>query len=507
MKKLLTNVCLVGFLLAGPVARCVARAGEATGTPGKHWRDGPVRYLLSEDEYTRYGHLWTDEARQAFVDRFWRRLDPDPATPANEFRDRYEARVVEADRRYGEGLSTGWRTDRGRIFLLLGEPESIRTQPGDPRSVEREIWTYSRTAASGDKPFEIVFYRGPDGGYALDAEPLEVRPPGPVLGTRVDDTELLRFQLRRSFPTLTTRQVDQLTQSLVLRHQSAISLDPVAPPGVPNVTVPPHPGLRDADDKSGLIQEDAYFFESQEGNVLTILHVAFRPPASHGDAWDPDPQNPDFGAVAYITEESDGEEGGRRRLLPIDLVSHPGTDGDPRLYFVGRVFLEPGTYEARIAVGDSLQRTLSVHAMTLYVPELGNGAFNASSVVAAETFGPLKDGKASPFGVGSEEVVPRPGGVFHRGEPLRIYLQVYGAHPGPSGRPSVDVTFRFERDVGHRFKKQGEARSLRGATGASIGLALPVGDWPAGRYRVRVELKDRIAGARTTAEGEFFIAE
>jgi GWxTD domain-containing protein len=483
------------------------RSSTADGmAPGKRWRDGPVRYLLSTDEYARYGRLWTDEARQAFVDRFWRRLDPDPTTAANEFRERYEARVAEADRRFGEGISTGWRTDRGRIFLLLGEPESVRMQSGDPRSVEREIWTYARSPAGGDMPLEIVFYRGADGGYALDAPPVEVKPPGVVLGTRVSESEMLRFQLRRSFPSLNTRQIEQLTQSLALRRPADASLDPVAPPGLPPTAAVPHPGGREADGMSGLIREDTYYFESQEGSVLAILHVTFRPPRPHGDAWDPDPRNPGFGAVAYITTGTGGAEDDRRRLEPIDLVPHEGSGGDV-LHFVGRVFLEPGTYEARIAVGDSLQRTLSVHTTTLVVPELGNGGFNASSVVAAETFGPLRAGKSSPFAVGSEEVVPRAGAVFHRGEPLRIYLQVYGARTGPSGGPSVDVTFHFEREVGRRFKKQGEARSLRGATGASIGLALPVGDWPSGRYRVRVDLLDRVAGNRTSAEGEFFIAD
>jgi GWxTD domain-containing protein len=475
--------------------------------PGKRWRDGPVRYLLSTDEYARYGRLWTDEARVAFVDRFWRRLDPDPTTTANEFRERYEGRVAEADRRFGEGISTGWRTDRGRIFLLLGEPETIRAQSGDPRSVEREIWSYARSPAGGDTPLEIVFYRGADGRYALDAQPLELRAPGVVLGTRVSEAESLRFQLRRSFPSLSTRQVEQLTQSLARPRPSDATLDPVAPPGLPAAMDTPQPGTREADGMGGLIREDAYFFESQEGSVLTILHVTFRPPRPHGDAWDPDPRNPGFAAVAYVTEESGGAADARRHMEPIDLAPHPATGEGDLLHFVGRVFLEPGTYEARIAVGDSLQRTLSVHATTLTVPELGNGGFNASSVVAAETFGPVPAGEISPFAVGSEEVVPRAGGVFRRSEPLRIYLQVYGARTGPSGRPSVDVTFTFERDVGRRFKKQGEARSLRGATGASIGLALPVGDWPSGRYRVRVDLLDRIAGNRTNAEGEFFIAD
>jgi GWxTD domain-containing protein len=494
-------------LVAWSCGAAAADTGQPASGPGKRWRDGPVRYLLSTDEYARYGRLWTEEARGAFVERFWRRLDPDSTTPGNEFRDRYETRVEEANRRFGEPLSMGWRTDRGRILLLLGEPVGIRAQPGDPQSVGREIWTYARSTASGDVPLEIVFYLGTDGRYRLDPEPVDTRAPSPILGTRVSETEALRSQLRRSFPGLTSRQIDQLTQSLVQRRPATPALDPVSLPQLPPAVVPPHSGLTGGSRSGGLIQEDAYYFESQEGSVLAILHVTFRPPEARGDAWDPDPQNPGYGAVAYITQAVAGDEALRPRAEAVELVPHAGPEGDQRLYFVGRAFLEPGAYEVRIAVGDSLQRTLSVRSTTLLVPELGTGGFNASSVVAAETFGPLREGASSLFAVGSEEVVPRAGGIFHRGEPLRIYLQFYGAGLSPTGRPSVDVTFHFEREVGRRFQRQGEARSLRGASGESIGLALPVGDWPTGRYRVRVDLKDSVAGVRTTAEGAFAIAE
>jgi len=105
-----------------------------------------------------------------------------------------------------------------------------------------------------------------------------VKPPEPVLGTHVDTNQALRFQLRRSFPSLSNHQVDQLTQSLAVHRPSDATLDPVAAPDLPPSSIIPRQGARDADGMSGLIQEDAYFFESQEGSVLTILHVAFRRP-------------------------------------------------------------------------------------------------------------------------------------------------------------------------------------------------------------------------------------
>jgi len=143
----------------------------------------------------------------------------------------------------------------------------------------------------------------------------------------------------------------------------------------------------------------------------------------------------------------------------------------------------------------------------MVVPRLEATRVAASSVVPAESFGAASDASASPFAVGSEQVIPRPGGVFHRGEPLRIYLQVYGTGTGPDGESSVDVRLRFARSTGRRFKRYGKPLSLEGARGASVGLALPIGDWPPGDYRVDVEIRDRAGGKKTSSQGFFTIAE
>ena len=142
-------------------------------------------------------------------------------------------------------------------------------------------------------------------------------------------------------------------------------------------------------------------------------------------------------------------------------------------------------------------------------PSVSNAGLDAvSTVVPALRFGPVQDGHATPFAVGSEEVVPKPGASFRRGEPLRIYFQVYGAARDPAiRRPRVDVTFRFQWAGARRFRQQGEPVTVRGAAGESMGLTLPVKDWPAGDYRVEIDLVDRVSGARTSTGGSFRIAD
>ena len=158
----------------------------------------------------------------------------------------------------------------------------------------------------------------------------------------------------------------------------------------------------------------------------------------------------------------------------------------------------------RYAVKDGPRDEIFVRSALVGVPDLGRG-FSASSIVPAEQFGPAGSG-AGKFQVGSEEVVPKAGAVFRRSELLRLYLQVYDAAIAPeTSLPRVDVVFRFYRPVNGTRKRYGKPCSVRGAVGASMGLALPIGDWPTGPYRVVVELHDRVSDARTTTEGSFSI--
>lgn len=160
-RRLLTPalaLTLVGVcLLSGAVAGAAPRPSRSY----REWADGPVRWLMLPEEQRAFRRLRDDTEAARFVRDFWRRRDPDPETPeVNEFQDRFELRVADADRLYREGSHRGSLTDRGRALILLGPPPRLRvaqqTAPAwDPRrsgrnpgfSVEHvrvEIWEYDR---------------------------------------------------------------------------------------------------------------------------------------------------------------------------------------------------------------------------------------------------------------------------------------------------------------------------------------------------------------------------
>jgi GWxTD domain-containing protein len=115
----------------------------------------PLVYLAERGELTPYDGL-TAEGKQRFLRGFWRRRDPTPGTPENEMRAGFYLRIAEANRRFREGGAAripGWRTDRGRILILHGEPEQTLRRPSSGPTNPWEAWKYTRQRA-----VRYVFY-------------------------------------------------------------------------------------------------------------------------------------------------------------------------------------------------------------------------------------------------------------------------------------------------------------------------------------------------------------
>ena len=115
----------------------------------------PLFYLAPLSELNVYRGL-TLEGKRRFLREFWRQRDPTPGTPDNELQQSFYQRLGEANRRFREGGAAeipGWRTDRGKILILHGEPDEIMRRPSNGQSNPWEAWKYTRP-----RPLKYVFY-------------------------------------------------------------------------------------------------------------------------------------------------------------------------------------------------------------------------------------------------------------------------------------------------------------------------------------------------------------
>ena len=139
----------------------------------KKWSEEDVLYIITEEERRAFKALKTDEEWDKFIEDFWRRRDPDPDTPENEYKDQYYERIQYANEHYASGVP-GWKTDRGRIYIKYGKADEIEPHPAGG-SYNRP--SYEGGGTTTTYPFEIWWYRNID-GIGTDVEIEFVDPSG-----------------------------------------------------------------------------------------------------------------------------------------------------------------------------------------------------------------------------------------------------------------------------------------------------------------------------------------
>ncbi|RJP67955.1 MAG: GWxTD domain-containing protein [Ignavibacteriales bacterium] len=102
------------------------------------------KYVAMSKEIDQYNDLDSVQSKRQFLFDFWKRRDTEPSTPENEFYNEYMERVRLSDDRYGTINRAGNRTDRGRIYVLYGEPDQIDRYPSDIDKKPYEIWQYNQ---------------------------------------------------------------------------------------------------------------------------------------------------------------------------------------------------------------------------------------------------------------------------------------------------------------------------------------------------------------------------
>lgn len=119
------------------------------------WLDQDVRYIIAPEEEQAFKLLGTDEERDAFIEQFWLRRDPTPDTPENEFREEHYRRIQYANEHFPAGIP-GWRTDRGRIYVVWGAADEIESHPSGG-NYQRQ--TSEGGGSTSTFPFERWRYR------------------------------------------------------------------------------------------------------------------------------------------------------------------------------------------------------------------------------------------------------------------------------------------------------------------------------------------------------------
>src|SRR6266403_1620025 len=490
----------------------------------KDWLDKDVAYIITDDERKAFKKLETDDERERFIEEFWRRRDPDPDTDENEFREEYYERIAYANEHYASGIP-GWKTDRGRIYITWGKPDETETHPSGG-SYNRE--SYEGGGSTSTYPFERWFYRYlPGVGSGVEIEFVDPTGSGEYRIARNPDEKDAMLMVPGAGLTLSeelglSSKADRVAgmggigNNNYQREQDSpfsrlqLLADLARPPQVKfnDLATAVNTGVVEENPLNFDLRVD--FFRQSDERVIT----AFTIQAENKDLVFQDSgglQQARMNIFGRITSVAGRRAGIFEDPVITNATAEELTEAkDRKSAYQKAVPLSPGTYKVDVIVRDVTSGATGIKHLGFTVPKYDQAKLSTSTLVLAAKLESLVDQPAvGQFVIGQTKVIPNVAGVYRRGQPVGVYLQVYNAGIDQTTlRPSVDVEYALLKD-GKELGKQMEDWRGNSDAGQRLTLARLIDSsrLAPGDYAVEVRVRDRVSGQTLSPSQKFSVVQ
>jgi GWxTD domain-containing protein len=510
------NVRLLGVLLVAALALPAVLPGQAkTALPERYkkWLDEEVVYIITPHEKDVFLKLQTDRERDIFVEAFWKHRDPLPATPRNEYEEEHYRRLNYANATFGRATPLpGWKTDRGRIHILLGAPRNIEQYTNVSGVHPAEIWFYIGDPALGlPTGFNIIFFKrngtgdyvlyspSADGPRALMADPETALEnlPRPTYGRVRSEDQALYEALQNLEPNLARQSLSLIPNEAAPAGIASLASERL----MAAVFALPEKNVQDDYADAILRYKDSveveytanYVSSDVQAQIIrddkgeSFVHYTIEPARITAE---------EIGGKYEVRFRLTGrvsDEAGRTvyqfdKDFPFTLTAEELEDVKAKSLSVQDVFpLVPGRYNFDILLKNVLSKEFTGAARTLVVPAPGAApAISPLLLAYGVEKRPGAAGERVPFKTGDEQLLAQTQKTFSAGNTLVLFYQLYGLTEPLrlSGALRTDF-FKEDKPFQSRTSKVESA----GETATVIDRQ-PLKDFPPGYYQARVTLLD-----------------
>ncbi|HKP36844.1 MAG TPA: GWxTD domain-containing protein [Pyrinomonadaceae bacterium] len=519
MAILIVSALSAPQLLAQPTTDAQDKPRKIRREPHKafpDWRK-EVDPILPKSQADAWDKLKTDDEREQFIIEFWRQRDPDPDTEENEYREAYYERLAYVNEHFSSGIP-GYKTDRGRIYLKYGKPDSIESHPSGG-TYQREY--HEGGGSTSTYPFERWWYRHLPGRSDVDIEFVDPTGTGEYRIARNPFEKEANLRVPGASPTTDGRsQSDRVdaasgfgnpfsgrAKDSAFEWMELLKLRDAPPEGNFDRLVGAGTSSPIIDDNSLNPNIQVSFFRQSNDRVI----VAFTVQTDNRDLVFRDVggiQTARVNIAGRITSVA-----GRRVGFFEDVVTTTSTTAEltesreRRAAYQKALPMLPGRYRVDLIVRDVNSGAAGVQHLGFEVPKFGD-QLASSSLVLASVLEQISDVPASrQFVIGDKKVIPNLTGTFHRGKPIGVYMQIYNTGIDQTTlRPSVDVEYVLMKD-GKELGKQIEDWRGNSDSGQRLTLArlLDSRDLNPGEYAIEVRVRDRVSGQTLLQSAKFSI--
>jgi GWxTD domain-containing protein len=480
--------------------------------PYKRWLSDEVPYIITDSERASFKKLSTAEEREQFIEAFWERRNPNPGSPENEFKEEYYRRIAYANEHYASGIP-GWRTDRGRIYIMYGPPDEIESHPsggtyirppeeggGETSTYPFEQWRYRYIDGIGTNIILEFVDPTMTGEFRMTMDPGEKDALLHVPNAGLTQMEQMGMASKRDRFTRTDGMtIGQSMGGTPERMNEFSRLDLYA-----RIFKPPEVKFKDLKAvvtsrlSAQLLPFDVRtdFIRVTEDSVLTPITVQ----ASNRDL-----QFENKDGVMHSVMDIFGQVtslGGRIVSTFEDAVALDVPDNDFQRYVDRKSVyqkvlpLRPGRYKLSVVVKDDLNGHMGSVELGIQVPRFDEEQLANSSLILADLIQPLPTAQVGtgPFVIGGTKVRPSVNQQFTRDQNLGIYMQVYNLGIDPeTHKPSADIQYEIMKDGKALLSQTEEAAKLKNAAQqVTLQKTMPLKALQPGKYTVQIKVTDNV---------------
>jgi GWxTD domain-containing protein len=491
----------------------------------RQWLTEDVTYIISPDERNAFLQLETNEEREQFIEQFWLRRSSNPDLPQNDFKEEHYRRIAYANEHFASGVP-GWRTDRGRMYIMWGPADEVESHPtggtydrpmeeggGSTSTYPWETWRWRYLEGIGENIIlEFVDPSG-SGEYHLTMDPSEKDALLHVPGAGLSLMESMGM----------ASKTDRFTRSDGTNLPKTLGGEPASMNEFSRLELyakvnrPPEVKFKDLEAvvTSRIVRDQLHFHWRTDylkvTNDTVLVPVTIQVPNSQLSFQAKDGIHSAtmniFGRVSTLT--------GRVVQTFEEPVSKDFPDSlfqqSLRLQSIYQkaIPLRPGLYRLDLVIKDVQSGNIGVVNSRLQVPRYDDDKLDASSLILADQIEhvPAKQIGSGQFVLGSSKVRPRLEGDFTTADKLGIYMQVYNLKPDDKTHKS-SATFQYTVKKGNnqimQFKETSAEMKQTGDQ-VTIERLLPLSTLSPGKYSLEVNATDALSNQSISKTADFTV--
>jgi GWxTD domain-containing protein len=503
--------------------------------PYKKWLDEDVSYIITDEERAAFKQLSNDEERDNFIEAFWQRRDPTPDTEENEFKEEHYQRIAYANEHFAAGVP-GWRTDRGRIYIVFGKPDEIDSHPsggsyqrpmeeggGETSTFPFEDWRYRYIEGIGQEVIIEFVDNCMCGEYHMTMDRSEkdalLMTPNAGLtmweqmgmsnkSQRFNGNGLERLGLGPDSAGLQAKQFDRLEQFAKLQQAPKVKFTDLEEAVNSKVILNPMPFDVHVDfvkvtTDTALVpitiqmKNRDITFVNKEGVQRGTANIFARLTTLTGK-------------IVQTFEDTVQVD------VPAELL--PRTAENAQVYYKA-VPLRPGRYKLNIAVKDVNGDRKGVWSRSIIVPEYSDDKLSNSSLILADVMEPVptKAIGTGNFVIGTTKVRPRVApadgkpAIFKRDKDpkLNFWMQVYNLGlDEKTHKPSATIEYDITNVATNKSVVQKvETTDTMGNVGDQVTLQKSVvtSNLQPGVYKIHIKVNDKVSNQTVDPSAMFAV--